>query len=203
MPVPPLAHEPAATPVAVVLGGPSAEHDVSIVSGTAIADALVGPGIPWSRGSSTSTAAGGGSRTASPRRPAAGRYDDPGRARRGGPVDAGQALERLADARPRPVVLPRAPRPVRRGRDRPGAVRGGRPRLHGFGRHGERDRHGQGDLQAARPRPRASPWTGARSARRAGRGPGRRPAPSSRRSPPGPATRGSWSSRPASAARWA
>ena len=29
-------------PVVVLLGGPSAEHDVSVVSGTAIADALVG-----------------------------------------------------------------------------------------------------------------------------------------------------------------
>src|SRR5450759_1964366 len=34
----------AAVPVAVVYGGPSAEHDVSIVSGTAIADALAGAG---------------------------------------------------------------------------------------------------------------------------------------------------------------
>jgi D-alanine-D-alanine ligase len=43
---PPLRHEPAATPIAVVLGGPSAEHDVSIVSGSAIADALAGAGYP-------------------------------------------------------------------------------------------------------------------------------------------------------------
>ena len=34
----------AATPVAVVYGGPSAEHDVSIVSGTAIAEALAANG---------------------------------------------------------------------------------------------------------------------------------------------------------------
>ncbi len=33
-----------AVPVAVVYGGPSAEHDVSIVSGTAIAEALAGNG---------------------------------------------------------------------------------------------------------------------------------------------------------------
>jgi D-alanine-D-alanine ligase len=46
MPVPPVGHVPAATPVAVVLGGPSAEHDVSIVSGTAIAGALAGAGYP-------------------------------------------------------------------------------------------------------------------------------------------------------------
>jgi len=31
-------------PIAVLLGGPSAEHDVSIVSGTAIAEALAGTG---------------------------------------------------------------------------------------------------------------------------------------------------------------
>ena len=46
MPVPALGHDPAATPIAVVFGGPSAEHDVSIVSGTAIADALAGAGYP-------------------------------------------------------------------------------------------------------------------------------------------------------------
>jgi len=46
MPIPPLGHAPAETPVAVVYGGPSAEHDVSIVSGTAIADALAGSGYP-------------------------------------------------------------------------------------------------------------------------------------------------------------
>jgi D-alanine-D-alanine ligase len=46
MPVPSLAHDPAATPVAVILGGPSAEHDVSIVSGSGIADALAASGYP-------------------------------------------------------------------------------------------------------------------------------------------------------------
>jgi len=34
------------TPVVVLLGGPSAEHDVSIVSGTAIAFALAEEGYP-------------------------------------------------------------------------------------------------------------------------------------------------------------
>ena len=33
-------------PVVVLLGGPSAEHDVSVVSGTAIAEALVGGRLP-------------------------------------------------------------------------------------------------------------------------------------------------------------
>lgn len=46
MPVPPLGHVPAETPVAVVYGGPSAEHDVSVVSGTAIADALAASRYP-------------------------------------------------------------------------------------------------------------------------------------------------------------
>ncbi|MHB8891632.1 MAG: D-alanine--D-alanine ligase family protein [Candidatus Limnocylindrales bacterium] len=46
MPVPTLGHVPGETPVAVVYGGPSAEHDVSIVSGTAIADALAASGYP-------------------------------------------------------------------------------------------------------------------------------------------------------------
>ena len=46
MPVPRLAHDPASTPLAIVFGGPSAEHDVSIVSGTAIADALLDSGYP-------------------------------------------------------------------------------------------------------------------------------------------------------------
>ncbi len=32
-------------PVAVLYGGPSAEHDVSIISGTAIAEALAGAGV--------------------------------------------------------------------------------------------------------------------------------------------------------------
>ncbi len=46
MPVPVLRHDPATTPVAVIFGGPSAEHDVSIVSGTAIAEALASSGYP-------------------------------------------------------------------------------------------------------------------------------------------------------------
>ena len=46
MPVTPRAHDAASTPVAVVLGGPSAEHDVSIVSGTAIAEALADVRLP-------------------------------------------------------------------------------------------------------------------------------------------------------------
>ena len=93
-------------PIAVLLGGPSAEHDVSIVSGTAIADALAGAGNSveqhlidldgrwWElprdhrRGD---------------RPPAA--YDDPTTFGATGPLTAGAAIDRLASAEPRPVVF--------------------------------------------------------------------------------------------------
>ena len=62
-------------PVVVLLGGPSAEHDVSIVSGTAVADALGRPGPPGAPGPHRPRRrAGGGCRrttsaTAGPRPP--------------------------------------------------------------------------------------------------------------------------------------
>ncbi len=92
--------------VAVVLGGPSAEHDVSIVSGSAIAAALAGRGHPVSqfyvdldgewwllpvdhrRGDLP---------------PAA--YDDPGALGAAGPFGAGDAAAGIAAARPQPVVF--------------------------------------------------------------------------------------------------
>jgi D-alanine-D-alanine ligase len=106
MSVPPLAHDPAATPVAVVLGGPSAEHDVSIVSGSAIADALAASGYPvetwlidlsgdWWRLPDGFRRGG---------RPQAD-YDDPGALGAVGPHDAGQALERLGEREVRPLVF--------------------------------------------------------------------------------------------------
>ena len=106
MSVPPLAHDPAATPVAVVLGGPSAEHDVSIVSGSAIADALVASGYPvetwlidlagaWWRLPDGFRRDG---------RPQAA-YDDPAALGAAGPRDAGQALQALAERDRRPVVF--------------------------------------------------------------------------------------------------
>ena len=103
MAAPPLGHDPAETPVAVVLGGPSAEHDVSIVSGSAIADALRRVRLPGrALAASTSTAAGGGSPTASARRPAAGRLRRPGGAGRDGTDRRpATALESLAGERPR------------------------------------------------------------------------------------------------------
>jgi len=106
MPVPPLGHVPAETPVAVVYGGPSAEHDVSIVSGTAIADALRGSGYPleqwlidldggWWRLPAGHRREG---------RPQAA-YDEPVGLGAVGPGDAGEALAELGAATVRPVVF--------------------------------------------------------------------------------------------------
>lgn len=93
-------------PVVVLLGGPSGEHDVSIVSGTAIADALIErnadvrlvlidlDGRWWwlpaghRRGGLA---------------PAA--YDDPAALGAEGPLTVGAALDRLAAIRPAPVVF--------------------------------------------------------------------------------------------------
>ncbi|MEP6639874.1 MAG: D-alanine--D-alanine ligase A, partial [Chloroflexota bacterium] len=92
-------------PVIVVLGGPSAEHDVSVVSGTAIAAALADEGYPveqvlidldggwwWlpeghHRGDQPAAA-----------------YDDPARLGAEGPIALGAALDRLAASHPAPVV---------------------------------------------------------------------------------------------------
>ena len=93
-------------PIVVLLGGPSAEHDVSIVSGTAIADALRAGGddvrqvlidldgrwwwLPPDH-----------RRDGRPQ----GAYDDPATLGAEGPLSAGAALDRLAAARPRPLVF--------------------------------------------------------------------------------------------------
>ena len=93
-------------PIVVLLGGPSAEHDVSVVSGTAIAEALVGAGLdvrlvlidldgrwwwlpPGHRRED---------------RPASA-YDDPPAMGADGPTSAGAALDRLAAADPAPTVF--------------------------------------------------------------------------------------------------
>ncbi|HEY6015095.1 MAG TPA: hypothetical protein VIU37_13860, partial [Candidatus Limnocylindrales bacterium] len=92
-------------PVAVLLGGPSAEHDVSIVSGTAIAAALVAEGFPVEQvlidldGGWWWLPAG---HRREDRAPAA--YDDPAGLGAEGPLTVGAALDRLAAAAPRPVV---------------------------------------------------------------------------------------------------
>jgi len=106
MPVPPFGHEPAATPVAVVFGGPSAEHDVSVVSGTAIAEALSDAGYPVSTW--LIDLEGGwwwlpdGHRREG--RPQAA-YDDPAALGATGPNLPGEALASLAAEEPRPVVF--------------------------------------------------------------------------------------------------
>jgi len=93
-------------PVAVLLGGPSAEHDVSIVSGTAIAEALARAGFTveqhlidldgawWQLPADHRRA---------DRPPAT--YDDPLVLGASGPLTAGAAIDRLAAADPSPVVF--------------------------------------------------------------------------------------------------
>jgi D-alanine-D-alanine ligase len=93
-------------PIVVLLGGPSAEHDVSIVSGTAIADALVDMGFDveqvvidlegeWWWLPSDHRRDG---------RPVTA-YDDPGELGSPGSMAVGAAIDRLAAARPAPVVF--------------------------------------------------------------------------------------------------
>lgn len=104
MTVPPLSHRPAETPVAVVFGGPSAEHDVSIVSGTAIAEALAGAGHPveaWliDLGGAWWRLPPGHRRDGRPQAD----YDDPAALGAEGPMPAAAVLDELA-ARPSPPV---------------------------------------------------------------------------------------------------
>jgi D-alanine-D-alanine ligase len=94
------------TPIVVLLGGPSAEHDVSVVSGTAIAEALAADGHPveqvlidlngrWWRLPPDHRREG--------REPAA--YDDPASLGATGPESMGEALDRLRAQDPAPVVF--------------------------------------------------------------------------------------------------
>ena len=96
----------APTAVAVVFGGPSAEHDVSIVSGSAIAAALAERGHPVSQfyvdlGGEWWLLPADHRRGELP--PAA--YDDPAVLGGAGPFGAGDAAAGIAGARPRPVVF--------------------------------------------------------------------------------------------------
>jgi len=97
---------PARPPVAVLIGGPSGEHDVSIVSGSAVAEALAGAGCRvsvhlidldggWWRLPADHRRDG--------RSPAA--YDDPAALGASGPSGAAEALAALAAADPSTVVF--------------------------------------------------------------------------------------------------
>jgi D-alanine-D-alanine ligase len=94
------------SPIVVLLGGPSAEHDVSIVSGTAIADALADAGHDVSQVVIDLDGAWwwlpSDHRRAD--RPVTA-YDDPAALGSPGALLAGAALDRLAAARPAPVVV--------------------------------------------------------------------------------------------------
>lgn len=96
---------PAALPVAVLLGGPSAEHDVSLVSGRAVAASLAARGHPVQ--SWLITREGAWWRlapdAADPARPPS-EYRDPHRLDAEGPFGAFEALDVLATGAPRPTV---------------------------------------------------------------------------------------------------
>jgi D-alanine-D-alanine ligase len=93
-------------PVAVLLGGPSAEHDVSIVSGTAVAAALADAGVAVDQ-LLIDLDGGWWQLPAGHRRgdvaPAA--YDDPAALGAAGPQTAGAAVDQLAEREPAPVVF--------------------------------------------------------------------------------------------------
>ena len=92
--------------VAVVFGGPSAEHDVSIVSGSAIAAALAGRGHPVSQVYVDLASEWWflpGNHRRGDRSPDA--YDAPASLGASGPFGAGDAAARIAGAWPRPVVF--------------------------------------------------------------------------------------------------
>jgi D-alanine-D-alanine ligase len=93
-------------PIVVLFGGPSAEHDVSIVSGTAVAESLLGRGerveqVLVDLGGGWWWLPGGHRRDG---RSAAG-YDDPVGLGATGPIAPGAALDRLAALDPAPVVF--------------------------------------------------------------------------------------------------
>jgi D-alanine-D-alanine ligase len=93
-------------PIVVLLGGPSAEHDVSIVSGTAIADALRERGDDV-RQVLIDLDGGWWWLPADHRRDGRPQsaYDDPAALGAEGPLSAGAALDRLAGATPPPLVF--------------------------------------------------------------------------------------------------
>ena len=157
-------------PIVVLLGGPSAEHDVSIVSGTAIAEALAA-GRPRrsARSSSTSTAAGGGCRPTTAARD--GRPPPTTTRRRSGRRARSPWARRSTGCRDDPGAAscssPSTARSARTARSRRCSRRPASPTPAPACR--VRAGHGQGALQAARAAGSACPSsTGARSGRPAG-----------------------------------
>ncbi|HYL40870.1 MAG TPA: hypothetical protein VET90_06140, partial [Candidatus Binatus sp.] len=105
-PNPATAPRSARPPVAVLLGGPSAEHDVSVVSGTAVADALGRAGLAVRQ---VLIDLDGGWWWLTPDhargdRPASA-YDQPRALGADGPHRVGAAIDRLAAAEPPPVAF--------------------------------------------------------------------------------------------------
>jgi D-alanine-D-alanine ligase len=98
--------ERAYPPIAVLLGGPSAEHDVSIVSGTAIAEALSHAGLEVRQVLIDLDGAWWWLPAEHRRgdRPGAA-YDDPTAVGGEGPHAVGAALDRLASSVPQPLVF--------------------------------------------------------------------------------------------------
>ena len=98
--------DPLRPPITVLFGGPSAEHDVSIVSGTAIAAALIADGYVTRQVLIDLAGAwwwlpadhARGDRGASA-------YDDPAGIGAEGPFHVGASIDRLAATRPAPVVF--------------------------------------------------------------------------------------------------
>jgi len=93
-------------PVVVLLGGPSAEHDVSVISGTAIADALTAAGLDVTQVLIGLDGAWwwlppGHRRDGRPQSA----YDDPAALGADGPVSVGSAIDRLAAADRAPLVF--------------------------------------------------------------------------------------------------
>jgi D-alanine-D-alanine ligase len=104
-------------PVVVLLGGPSAEHDVSIVSGSAVAAALGRAGYAvdrvvidlegrwWPLPGAEAHLPGSSDGAGEEPRLAPADFDDPAALGAEGPLSSGAVLERLAAREPRPVVF--------------------------------------------------------------------------------------------------
>jgi D-alanine-D-alanine ligase len=99
--------DPSGKTIVVVFGGPSAEHDVSVVSGWAIADALAESGYAVER--YVIDLSGGWwqvPESASRGKPRHGTFDDPRKVGGEGPFTPGAALDRIALRPVPPLVFP-------------------------------------------------------------------------------------------------